>query len=163
MKDHNSTIFTDLFSELVDVWGRIPQSAWPKTSPLKFHRSPCAIHSVVIIWFCSTKWKSATKKNKILTTKWWSITKWMSEKKTVTADSPPQNSSLVDEYEWNFYKMVRRSNPNPSEKENATRTGQLTKWKVLVAISSGWIAGACADHLLQFQLHSSTRLEASCD
>ena len=50
-------------------------------SPLKFHRSPCAIHFVVIIWFCSIKWKSATKKNKILTTKWWSITRWMSQKK----------------------------------------------------------------------------------
>ena len=27
-------------------------------------------------------------------------------KKTLTADSPPQNSSLVDEYEWTYYNLV---------------------------------------------------------
>lgn len=39
-------------------------------SPLKFHRWPCAIHSVVIKRFCSTKWKSSKKTNRNLTTKW---------------------------------------------------------------------------------------------
>ena len=33
-------------------------------------------------------------------------------------------------------------------KKNATRTRQLTKWKVLVAISSGWIGGALCWHTI---------------
>ena len=38
-------------------------------------------------------------------------------KKTVTTDSPHQNSSLVDEYEWNYYKNGTRKQPQSVRKK----------------------------------------------